>query len=91
MMEALRSPETSVLTGVTRRHIAEDGILHSYYRENLKSYTALTDCALLLGRNVFPGRYERIGFYIPEDCILHSHCHDNLKSYTGMSLSRQGG
>jgi hypothetical protein len=29
MMETIRSSETSVLTRVTRRHIPEDGILHS--------------------------------------------------------------
>jgi hypothetical protein len=27
-------------------YISEDGILHSYRRENLKSYIALTGCAL---------------------------------------------
>jgi hypothetical protein len=32
--------ETSVYTGSTRRHIPEDGILHSHLRENLKSYRA---------------------------------------------------
>jgi hypothetical protein len=38
--------EISVLTRVTRRHIPEDGILHSRRRENLKSYTALTGLSL---------------------------------------------
>jgi hypothetical protein len=39
MMEALCSPETSVLTRSMRKNIPEDGILHSHRRENLKSYT----------------------------------------------------
>jgi hypothetical protein len=34
--EAIRSSETLVYTKSTRRHIAEDGILHSHRRENLK-------------------------------------------------------
>jgi hypothetical protein len=46
MMEAIRSSETLVLTRATRRHIQEDGILHSYRRENLKSFVALTGWAL---------------------------------------------
>jgi hypothetical protein len=37
-MEAIPSSETSVHTRYTRRHAPEDGILHSYRRENLKSY-----------------------------------------------------
>jgi hypothetical protein len=37
-MEAICSSETSVHTTSTRRHIPEDGILHSHRRENLKSY-----------------------------------------------------
>jgi hypothetical protein len=46
MMEAIRSPETSVLTRATRRDIPEDGVLHSHGRENLKSYIVLTGWAL---------------------------------------------
>jgi hypothetical protein len=38
MMEAIRSPETSVHTEDTRRNTPEDDILHSYSRENLISY-----------------------------------------------------
>jgi hypothetical protein len=38
MMEAIHSSETSVLTRPTLYHIKEDGILHSYRCERLKSY-----------------------------------------------------
>jgi hypothetical protein len=38
MMEALNSFETSVLTRAPRRNITDDGILHSYGGESLKSY-----------------------------------------------------
>jgi hypothetical protein len=41
--------------------IPEDGILQNHHRENLKSYVALTDCALKRRRNVSPLRYE-LGF-----------------------------
>jgi hypothetical protein len=38
MMEALRSAETAVPTRATQCNIPEDEIIHSYSRENLKSY-----------------------------------------------------
>jgi hypothetical protein len=38
MMEAPISSETSVLTRATRHNVPEYGILHSYCRENIKSY-----------------------------------------------------
>jgi hypothetical protein len=41
MIEAIRSSETSVVTRATRRHIPEDGIIHSHRPEDLKSYVIL--------------------------------------------------
>jgi hypothetical protein len=37
MMEAIYSSESSVITGVTQRHMPEDGILHSHSRDSPKS------------------------------------------------------
>jgi hypothetical protein len=69
-------------------YIPEDGILHSNCRENLKSYIALTGCALQQRRNVFPVRYE-LGFYIPEDDILHNQRPGNFKSCIGVLFEQQ--
>jgi hypothetical protein len=88
MMEAIPSSATSVLTGPTQCHVPEDGILHSYRRENLNSYIALSGWAMQQRHNVSPVRYE-LGSYIPEDGFLHSHRRKNLKSYitlTGWAL-----
>jgi hypothetical protein len=41
MMEAISSSEMLGLTRATRRHDPEDGILHSHYREILKSYSVI--------------------------------------------------
>jgi hypothetical protein len=38
MMETIRSSKSSVLTRATRHNFSEDYILHSHYRENLKSF-----------------------------------------------------
>jgi hypothetical protein len=57
IMESIRSSGTPVLTRATRRNIPEEGFLHFYRRENLKSHMALCDWALQWRCNVFPQRY----------------------------------
>jgi hypothetical protein len=46
MIEALPSSEISVLIRTTGHNISEDGILHGFHCENLKSYIELTGWAL---------------------------------------------
>jgi hypothetical protein len=38
MIEAIPSSDTSIITRATRRHIPEDGVVHSHRRKSLKSY-----------------------------------------------------
>jgi hypothetical protein len=86
MIVTIHSSETSVLTRATRRHIPKDSILRSRRRENLKSYTVLTGCALQRRLNVYPVRYE-LGFYNLEDGILHSRVGSLFSMGVDISLS----
>jgi hypothetical protein len=67
-----------------KHNIPEDDILHSHRHDNLKSYIALTGCALQWRSNVSPVKYE-LGFYILGDDILHSHRRESLKSYIALT------
>jgi hypothetical protein len=58
-------------------YIPEDGILHSYRCEDLKSYIALTVGSVV--ETYCDSCEVRTGFYISEDNILHSHCRGNSK------------
>jgi hypothetical protein len=53
-MEATHSSETSVHNKPTRRHIPEDGGLHSHRREYLKPYILILSSHLSLLRDLFP-------------------------------------
>jgi hypothetical protein len=66
MMGVIRSSETPVHTRATLHNIPKDDILHSYRRENLKYYIALTGWTLYRRRKVSPVRYK-LGFHIPEE------------------------
>jgi hypothetical protein len=65
-------------------YIPEDGILHSYCRENHKSYIVLTGYALWRRCNLSPVRYE-LGFYIAEDGILQG-CFVRFGVFTAVTM-----
>jgi hypothetical protein len=83
-MEKARSSEGSFLTRVAKRHITENGILHSRRCENLQSSLELTCWAMKQRYNMFLVRYV-LGFYIPEDDILHSHRRENFKYFIALT------
>jgi hypothetical protein len=61
-------------------YIAQDGIIHSHRRENLKSHST-NRLDSVAEHNLSPVKYE-LGFYIPEGGIPHSHCRETLKIYS---------
>jgi hypothetical protein len=55
---AILSSETSIHTRSTRRHVPEDGVLHSRRHENLKSYIRLILCSIFVSQcRLFPSDY----------------------------------
>jgi hypothetical protein len=85
-LQKIRSSETSVQIRSTRRHIQEDGILHSHRREDLKSYISLNfaltyefSCGLVIFIwRLFPSTNVRGPWELPnEQCggAEHAECH----------------
>jgi hypothetical protein len=81
-MEAIRSSETLFHTRSTRRHIPEDGILHSHHRENIKSYILLccfSPVNTILNINTVLSNKRRI-FYLKLNFALAKQA---FKNFTG--------
>jgi hypothetical protein len=67
------SPETSVHTSSTRRHMPQDGFLHSHRCQNLKSYIYLADSHSIQNtrKNYFPQRLIASGFSVVSQVEIH--------------------
>jgi hypothetical protein len=50
MMEAIRASESSAIKRATRRRIPEEGIFHSHFRENIKSFSEICCFQIKLDR-----------------------------------------
>jgi hypothetical protein len=98
-MEAIHFSETSVHTRSTRRHIPENGILHSHRREKLifVRWTMISHTCL---ETVGPIKVESTYFTIPclvyvSCCIIGKYCEDmhifetSVWTYEGLSLSSE--
>jgi hypothetical protein len=70
-MEAICSSQTSLYTISTRRHIPENGILHSRLRENLKSY--IVSLCLRLPGDLFYSCFPYINFTPPKRATCSAH------------------
>jgi hypothetical protein len=104
-MKATRSSETSFHTTSTRRHIPEDGILHSHRRENLKSYIILISSNNVLRNLVWSDYNAKSWQYIREwTCYIfrpfstpsisrsaHSQCRKDKSAISAKYIFRKTG
>jgi hypothetical protein len=63
-IEMVRSYKTSVHIWTTRRYIPEDGNIHDYRCENLKSYIIIL-MAERLDRSGYTNAPDNVGYYDP--------------------------
>jgi hypothetical protein len=98
-MEAIRSSETYVHTRSTRRHIPEDGILHSHRCENLKSYTVQEMFVTVRILSAHPTRFRgsvtwrrmtELHGVIFQQSTLHSHRCERMSDTTRFCICTVG-